>query len=372
MHISAPGKLFISGEWAILKPSNIGLVAAIDRCVHVEIKKSKKIRIELKDYELIEEAKFDCNKLVLEKGNERFRFAKAAIETALTYLNDTGKNIETFNLHTWGDDTTAHIDGKQKKLGFGSSASATVAIVSAVLAFHGIDISTHESRDVIYKLSIIAHFFAQGKVGSGFDIAASTYGGIFVYSSFDPRWLMKYMESGAQIREIVEEKWPLLFIEQLEIPENFNLIVGWTKTSAPTSKMIKQMNDFRKKSEKNSEKCDHIFSDIANIARRVIEAWRSNDEERIIEALKENEKLLFELGCTTCIEIETRELKRMSDIANSLGGAGKLSGAGGGDCGIAVCFDASVADKIRKAWEKAEIYMVDVSLNKEGVRIQGL
>ena len=34
---SAPGKLFISGEWAILAVGNYGLVAAVNNRVHVSI-----------------------------------------------------------------------------------------------------------------------------------------------------------------------------------------------------------------------------------------------------------------------------------------------------------------------------------------------
>ena len=34
---SAPGKLFISGEWAILEVGNHGLVAAVNNRVHVSL-----------------------------------------------------------------------------------------------------------------------------------------------------------------------------------------------------------------------------------------------------------------------------------------------------------------------------------------------
>jgi len=32
--VSAPGKLFIAGEWAILEPENFGIVAAVNKIKH--------------------------------------------------------------------------------------------------------------------------------------------------------------------------------------------------------------------------------------------------------------------------------------------------------------------------------------------------
>ena len=46
------------------------------------------------------------------------------------------------------------------------------------------------------------------------------------------------------------------------------------------------------------------------------------------------------------------------------------SGAGGGDCGIAVCFSAASAEKIREEWKNAGFYVVDADIDKEGVRAE--
>jgi len=58
----------------------------------------------------------------------------------------------------------------------------------------------------------------------------------------------------------------------------------------------------------------------------------------------------------------------LSEIANKAGAAGKLSGAGGGDCGIAVCFSANVADKIRKQWQEAGLYLLDANIDYDGIK----
>ena len=83
------------------------------------------------------------------------------------------------------------VGGQPKKAGFGSSAAVVVAAIASVLDFHGYK----AGKDEIFKLATIAHYSAQGKIGSGFDVAASVYGGVFVYSRFDPEWLVKRMET---------------------------------------------------------------------------------------------------------------------------------------------------------------------------------
>jgi len=37
IHYSAPGKLFIAGEWSILEKGNVGLVTAVNRRVHAVV-----------------------------------------------------------------------------------------------------------------------------------------------------------------------------------------------------------------------------------------------------------------------------------------------------------------------------------------------
>src|SRR3989344_4549678 len=186
VHVSAPGKLMIAGEWAVLEGYPC-IVAAVNRRAHatLEPKSSEEaIEIILKDFDERATALFHGGKLVILKGDtEKMKFAKAAVETALQYLGDA----RSFRLTSWNDT-------KDKKIGFGSSAAATVAIISGILAFNGVKIDTEKSKLLIFKLSTISHYKAQGKIGSGFDVAASSFGGVIVYRRFDQEWLEKHID----------------------------------------------------------------------------------------------------------------------------------------------------------------------------------
>jgi phosphomevalonate kinase len=368
--VSAPGKLVVAGEWAILDIGNPGIIASVDRRVFAEVRDSKNIEVSIKDFGIKElTASFDGSTLTWsrelnEQNRKDTQFMKASIETALRYLG----SYKPFAIRTWGEETNIKVDGVLKKVGFGSSAASVVAVIGGLLKFNGMDISTRESKDIIYKLATMAHFFAQGKVGSAFDVAASTYGGIFVYKRFDPKWLEQKMSSGAGVKEVAEQAWPSFEVEPLEPPRGFRLLIGWTKESASTTNLVKQVDEWAKLSESNAAIKRRIYASIASLVKELIVAWKEADRERITDLLNDNEELLRELGQKAGVPIETPELRLLHEAAKAAGCAGKLSGAGGGDCGIGICFEESEAKSIRKAWEEKGLKPLSATVDSDGVK----
>jgi len=86
--------------------------------------------------------------------------------------------------------------------------------------------------------------------------------------------------------------------------------------------------------------------------------------------LNQNRIFLRELSgfCSCGLEIEARRV--MSKIASKHGGVAKFSGAGGGDCGIGVCFDKNISKKIQNEWRKNNISVIPVSLSAQGIKIE--
>lgn len=387
MIISAPGKLFISGEWAILELGNPGIVASVNKRVFVEIDKIKggSKDNEIKDNEILItldeikvknlEARFEKNELkfcgdLSDEIKDYAKFVKAAIELSLLYL----KKFKPFKIRTWGKGTSIRVGKEIKKIGFGSSAACVVATIAAILKFHNRDFESEEGRKRLYKLATIAHYVAQGKIGSGFDVAASCYGGIFVYYRFDPKWLNERIEINngkiefkEDLKSIVNKNWPNFKVEKLKIPKDFQLLVGWTGEKASTSEMVKKINEWRAKG--GEEYYRKFCNDVKILVEDLIEAWKKGDKEKILELIRKNEDYLRDLGKKANVVIETEKLRRMAELANLAGGAGKLSGAGGGDCGIAISFSSDVLERIKKAWKKEGICILDVKMEKDGVRL---
>jgi hypothetical protein len=79
----------------------------------------------------------------------------------------------------------------------------------------------------------------------------------------------------------------------------------------------------------------------------------ANDGARLRAAVDRSGDLLVRFGAETGLPIVTPALRRLIDGARAAGAVAKPSGAGGGDCGIAIAPTARVAAAVRAAWRDA-------------------
>jgi len=372
IEVSAPGKLMLSGEWSVLEVGIPCIVLAVNKRVHCRIEKSDELEFNAPDIGIENlKGEFDREKLnwkreLNQEEKQRMLLPEKAIELTLRYLNDTGKTTQNFKISTKSDISQVVLDdGSITKIGFGSSAAAIVSIVGAILRLHDIDITTKQNKDRIYKLAAAAHYIGQGKVGSAFDIATSIYGGAVIYRRFDPNWLIGEMKSGKKLSEIIDSEWKAFSAENIELPEDFNLCVAWTKKGASTKELVLKIREFK---QKNEEEYWKIINSIKNVTEELIDSIKRNDKEKIFTLIKDNRKYLKDLSDASENKLETEELSELADIADQNEAAGKFSGAGGGDCGIAVCFNPNVANRIKRAWKEAGFYTINIKISRTGLK----
>jgi phosphomevalonate kinase len=359
----APGKLMLSGEWSVLEPDIPCIVLAVDRYVKAKAESSTETEIELKDFGIKVKAAFDGNRFSAEASGEeekKLSFAIHAAEATLRYLKGKGREIRPFRLSTESEISLVELaDGTKTKVGFGSSAAAVVAIITALMEFYGEDTKSSAAKERIYKLGCIAHYFAQGKVGSAFDVAASAYAQPIIYRKFDGSWLSSRIESGSPVTEIVESAWAHLSVEPIKLPDDFRLCVGFTGYSASTKELVLKIREAKKEDPDNYSR---IINSIKGVTESLISAVKAGDKEGMLQAVRENRKYLKEFSDFSGNNLETEELKKLIELADSRDAAAKFSGAGGGDCAIAVCFSDEVKKQILKKWEDAGLYPMDVKV----------
>lgn len=215
--------------------------------------------------------------------------------------------------------------------GFGSSSAVTVATLFALSQTFRRPVDLRSLFTLAYKtvLSI------QG-VGSGFDVAAAVYGHTLLYTR------------GGKTME------PVLWNME---KDGVSLVIGYSGIKADTTTIVK---DLAKKRESQQERVDKIFAAIGKLVLQAKEVADKKDWEAFGKFMNFNQEYLRDLG------VSTEKLEAMIAAAKHAGAYGaKLSGAGGGDCMIALVPNAK-----KKAVEQAirEVStVVSVDVNADGV-----
>jgi phosphomevalonate kinase len=154
------------------------------------------------------------------------------------------------------------------KTGLGSSAALVTSFVAAVLTNYlsteHFDLSTAQDRARLHNLAQAAHCAAQGKVGSGFDVAAAVYGSC-VYRRFSPAILTRLGEASssgfsARLKAVVEEnggpetKWDTQVTKDtVAIPKGLRLIMCDVDCGSQTVGMVKKVLAWRKENAEEAK-----------------------------------------------------------------------------------------------------------------------
>jgi mevalonate kinase len=192
----APGKLAITGEYAVLEGAP-ALVLAIDRVARVELEDSGERGYEITAPGLgilAARGELDASGRMAWPGLDTPTVRQLALVGAVLETLATEGPPAPFRAHLDTRAFHAAADG-HAKLGLGSSGALTVALASSVCARDG--------RDAPGIATLIAaHRRAQGGSGSGLDIAASVSGGLLAYCLEDgqPRVMPATWPAGLEWR----------------------------------------------------------------------------------------------------------------------------------------------------------------------------
>jgi mevalonate kinase len=272
---SAPGSLMLMGEHAVLR-GQPAMVCAI----------SKRLKIILTpraDKSILLHSALGEHETTLDElaPNESFRFVLGAIRTCRAGLK------QGFELEIRSE--------MSHQMGLGSSAAVTVATLAALAGAQG------TPTDFPYLLECGTKIIrkVQGGVGSGADVAASTYGGCLRYF--------------AAAQEVV--KLPML-------PQ---LTVLYSGSKTPTPEVIAIVEENRQKQPETFAELDKL---IGKTVQRAFEAASRGDWETMGGLMNVNQGLMDALGVNNAKLAElVYKLREDPNIQGS-----KISGSGLGDC----------------------------------------
>ena len=365
---SAPGKLYIAGEYAVVEPGHQAVLVAVARFITVRITEAEDggsadptghISSTLYETQSLTWYRRPEDGVVM--VDKQFDdYVVSAIRMVEQMVREAGGPLRYFDL----DVSSELDDGSGRKLGLGSSSAVTVATVRAVARFYGLVLDDM----AVYKLALLATDAVQ-PIGSGGDIAASSFTGWVAYTSPDRAWL--HQVSGAPgmgsspggsagLSELVRMDWPLLSIRRLPAP-GLRLSVGWTGSPASTPRLVADVQAHTRGAQDAAYTAFLRESEACLSALTL--ALREDDGGEIGLRIQEGRRLLSGLSRTSGITIETSQLRRLVEIAQEHGAVAKSSGAGGGDCGIALCPPGTDMAAMHAAWESAGIQPLDLRVH---------
>ena len=282
------------------------------------------------------------------------------------------------------------------KTGLGSSAALVTALTTAVLAHYApreiFDISSDHEKARIHNLAQAAHCAAQGKVGSGFDIAAAVYGSC-IYKRFTPSILEGLGEIGSKafssrLKDIVEDhnpakKWDVDVDKQSAkvVPRGLRLVMCDVDCGSETVGMVKKVLSWRKSYPEEStllwETLQRGNEDLAaQLQQLSSSASTPEDYENIRTVILTIRSLIREMSSKSGVPIEPLVQTKLIDACCELPGVvgGVVPGAGGFDAMALLVEDRDdVVDALRKFVESYQVGADDgggVSIGK--VRLLGV
>lgn len=314
------GKLYIGGEYAVLFEGQSAIIKNINIFMYGEIFFSSEYKIKSDMFDYSVSLEYDKN----------YSLIQETIIAMNEYLLKKGREIQPFYL-----EITGKMEKNGKKYGIGSSGSVVVLIVKAIDKLYNLNLT----KDMIFRLATYV-LLKRGDNGSMGDIACISYENLILFRGFDKNKIREDIKK-MDVLDILNENWGYK-IEEINCNIDCEFLVAWTKEPSISSEMIKKVKEnidknFLEKTEKN--------------VLELKKAFENGEKNQIIENIKNIGSLLYELDK----DIYNEKIKNIVESQINLEIIAKSSGAGGGDCGIAISFNENHTKIIEKRWSEQDI-----------------
>ncbi|KAF2632278.1 Phosphomevalonate kinase [Macroventuria anomochaeta] len=386
--VSCPAKVLVAGGYLVLDRNYTGLVFGLDARIHCVVEpikstsgvsiseivvKSPQFRDAIWEYGYrAKEADGGMSVHTLSVGHNQVLSRNPFIETALTYALTyiwsltPDRIISPASIRILADQAYYSNPGtplsssrfldfgvslkESHKTGLGSSAALVTSFTAAVLSFYLskdlFDIESERGLTILHNLAQASHSHAQGKVGSGFDIASAVFGSC-LYKRFSPSLLSSLPAPGqpgfgTQLRALVEGAWDTEIAKAaIKMPLGLRLVMCDVDCGSETPGMVKQVLKWR---EENATEAEGIWQRLqggnealaAELTTLAEEKQEDDDKGRFAKLgviIEENRVAIRDMGEKSGVPIEPPQQTALLDYCTKLDGVvgGVVPGAGGFD-----------------------------------------
>jgi phosphomevalonate kinase len=310
--VSAPGKMMIAGEYAVLHGAE-ALVAAVDRRAFARFRS-------------------DTAPAASREAAAAFAEARRGMPSGPTAQSEE-PTVDTASMQMSGT-----------KLGLGSSAAAAAAAAGLAFADEGVDISSSEGRARTLDAALRGHRAISPR-GSGADVAASVLGGF-----------VRFRKLGETV-ETHPVEWPTGLIAR----------VVWTGKAARTSDYIAKVDAL---ADRDAPQHRAVMAALGREAERFVSAVLANEPADVIASTAAYGEAMAALGRAAGADIVDDTLARVAELAACVGGAAKPSGAGGGDVALALLPDPDAEAQFVRLCFEQKFSVLSIGWGAPGVRVE--
>ncbi len=273
------------------------------------------------------------------------------------------------------------------KTGLGSSAAIVTSLTAALLCHYLppslFDLSTPSGRRVLHNLAQVAHCSAQGKIGSGFDVASAVYGSC-LYRRFSPALLAKLPSPGeggfgAALAALVEDvdgtEWDCeIDKEAVSLPEGVAIRMCDVDCGTQTVSMVKKVHEWR---DKNREAAAKTYDGLQERVDELAGVLKGHKTEEIGKVMGPVRNIMRGMGLASGVPIEPESQEAMLDALEKVEGVlgSVVPGAGGYDAAAVVMRDDAETEKrvrgFLREWSaenEIQVRLMKVKGETEGMR----
>lgn len=335
-HASAPGKIVLAGDYAVLAGAP-ALVMALDRRAQATVTPhdADGFIVDAPDLDIRAAHGILCDGHLQWQGLDTAQVTQLRLVAGVIEgLTGIGVAIPACAIAL---DTSAFFDAEGGKLGLGSSAALTVALSAALCVQAGAELPELDTL-------LDVHRAMQDGRGSGLDVATSLLGGLVAYQLADgtPQ------------------------AERIDWPQAIEFACVWSGRSASTGSALRRLAQWQA-----GHAAEHAarMDELTGIAQTIAHAGHMQDAPAVVDNIAAYAASLGRLGEASGIDIVCAEHRALAALAVDCGVAYKSCGAGGGDVGMALATDPDRLQQFSRQVAAADFKVLNVGLDRRGLEV---
>ena len=346
IEVSSPAKLFLLGEYGVIEGGPALLTGLAQRArVSLRLNTSGVCVFSAPQLDIHELAcEFSAQGLVSTGdtfAQQKLGLVREVFTGAFSTCPEVANRLrQGFSLHIDTADFFTHEN--QMKLGLGSSAAVAASLSAALLYLKEESVP---EPSAVFQMAQAAHQKVQGGRGSGADIGLSVHGGLLSFC-----------------RESADGNPGF---EGLVWPDDLEMLAFYSGQSVSTSQVLKRLDAYAKA---NQEAYDGMMHTLKRLAQDGLEAIRRKESDVFLGVVKVFQEALDALAQSATLEAIDVLPEAFKQEIDDLGGATKISGAGG-DMALIFYRDVDAAAALKVCVAKHGFSMLPLERCIEPLRV---